>query len=176
MDVSKLSPSDQDNLRREIDIHRSLDCFNIVKFYGAFQEGSFVYLLLEYAENGSLYFFIHSLNGLPESLAVRFLHQVALALLHLHERGLMHRDVKPENVVFDGNFNAKICDFGWTVGVKEDEVRYSICGTFEYMSPEIVNRGAHNPKNDVWALGILLFEMLHGNAPFVAQSVQEMQH
>lgn len=78
-------------------------------------------------------------------------------------------------MVFDGDFNAKICDFGWTIGFQDKEMRQSLCGTFEYMSPEVVNQEPHDRQNDIWSLGILFYEMLHGNAPFVGNSVQEMQ-
>lgn len=87
----------------------------------------------------------------------------------------MHRDIKPENVVFDSDFNAKLCDFGWTASLQQKELRNSVCGTFEYMSPEVVYQKSHNSKIDIWALGILLYEMLHGLPPFKAKSMQDIK-
>lgn len=121
-----------------------------------------VYLLLEYAANGSLFFYIHSINGLPEMLALRFFYQTALAVQYLHDNKLIHRDIKPENILLDEHFNVKLCDFGWSCYLEDDDCRTSVCGTYEYMSPEILYAGAHTGKVDIWCLGILLYEMLHG--------------
>lgn len=133
-----------------------------------------VYFMLEYAGNGNLFFYIHIREGLPEGLALRFLYQTALALQHMHERNILHRDIKPENVLLDDNFNVKVCDFGWACKADDDEYRSSVCGTYEYMSPEIVYNRKHNKKVDVWCLGVLLYEMLHGTPPFKAQDLQEL--
>lgn len=73
-----------------------------------------VYFLLEYAENSSLFFYIHCQKGLPEILALRFAYQTALAIKYLHEKNLVHRDIKPENILFDREFKVKLCDFGWS--------------------------------------------------------------
>ncbi len=81
----------------------------------------------------------------------------------MHEKNIIHRDIKPENILFDSDFNVKLCDFGWSCFLQnDDDFRTSICGTYEYMSPEIVNNYTHNKKVDIWCLGILLYEMLHG--------------
>jgi len=130
-----------------------------------------IYILLEHAGNGNLYFYIHSREGLPEKLALRFFYQTALAVKHLHDRNIIHRDIKPENILFDENFNIKLCDLGWSVEHKEeDNMRETICGTYEYMSPEIVLKRKHDSKVDIWCLGILLYEMLHGAPPFSAEN------
>lgn len=97
-----------------------------------------VYLLLEYAGNGNLFFYIHSLDGLPEKLALRFFYQTAMAVSYLHQRNIIHRDIKPENILLDQNFNVKLCDLGWGCIHDDEGFRKSICGTYEYMSPEIV--------------------------------------
>lgn len=121
-----------------------------------------VYLLLEYAANGCLFFYIHSQDGLPEHLALRFFYQTALAVQYLHKNKLIHRDIKPENILLDSEFTVKLCDFGWSCYLEDDDYRNSVCGTYEYMSPEILDNSGHTNKVDVWCLGILLYEMLHG--------------
>lgn len=67
---------------------------------------------MEHAANGSLFYFIHNREGIPEHLALRFTYQLVKALIYMHQKGIVHRDIKPENVLLDKNFNAKLCDFG----------------------------------------------------------------
>lgn len=163
VDLSALGEQDLDNMRREIELHRSLVHPNIIRFYDCIQEGSFVYILLEYAANSCLYYYINTLYGMPEQLALRFFYQTVLAVKYLHEHNVIHRDIKPENIIFDADLTAKLCDFGWAAVLEStSDMRYSVCGTFEYMSPEIFYEQSHSTKTDIWCLGILLYEMLHG--------------
>lgn len=80
-----------------------------------------MYLLLEYAANGALFFYIHSAEGIPENLALRFFYQTALAVQYLHRNQCIHRDIKPENILLDDKMNVKLCDFGWSCFLKEDD-------------------------------------------------------
>ena len=134
-----------------------------------------VYILLEYASNGCLFHYIHPKHGLPENLALRFLYQTALGIKYLHDQNIIHRDIKPENLLLDDAFDVKVCDFGWSCYLDDNAVRSTICGTYEYMPPEIVNEQYHTSKVDIWCLGILLYEMLHGRAPFKASNLNEIK-
>ena len=78
----------------------------------------------------------------------------------------MHRDLKPENILLDKDYNIKLCDFGWSALYADDVLRETMCGTFEYMAPEIYKRKNQTKKTDVWSLGILLYELFHGHPPF----------
>lgn len=141
-----------------------------MRFCDCLQVGFRVYILLEYAANGCLFFYINPRAGLPEHLALRFFRQAALAVQYLHAQGIVHRDIKPENLLLDEQFDIKLCDFGWATALdSEHEFKTSICGTYEYMSPEIVYEQTHTAKTDVWCLGIFLYEMLHGRPPFKAE-------
>jgi serine/threonine protein kinase len=164
VDISSLSPAEVSNLRNEIALHRSINNQNVIQFVDCLQIGKLVYILLEYAGNGSIFFYIHSREGLPEKLALRFFYQTCLAVKYLHENKIVHRDIKPENILVDNLFNVKLCDFGWSCFLPDNHARTSICGTYEYMPPEIVNDidSSHTSKVDIWCLGILLYELLHG--------------
>ena len=135
---------------------------NIIRFFDALQDNHMVYFLLEYAANGCLFFFINCRYGLPEHIALRFFYETTLAVEYLHVNKIAHRDIKPENILLSRDFGIKLCDFGWSCYVEEGDIRTSVCGTYEYMSPEILDNMGHNHKVDIWCLGILLYEMLHG--------------
>lgn len=85
----------------------------------------------------------------------------------MHEHKIIHRDLKPENLLVSDKGNIKISDFGWAA-IKEgvDSMKNTFCGTFDYMAPEILENKPYNEKVDVWALGVLLFELTQGFAPF----------
>jgi serine/threonine protein kinase len=95
---------------------------------------------------------------------------------YLHRKKIAHRDIKPENLLIDSNFRIKLCDFGWSNVISKKNVRKSVCGTYEYMPPEVVNEQPQTLKADLWSLGILLYEMLHGKAPFRANSLDEIKN
>lgn len=164
IDLRLLSDREIQNLQNEIQLHRTLKHPNVINFIAHLFEGNHLYILLEHSANGCLFFYIHSIDGLSESIALRVLYQVSKATAYLHSKGIIHRDLKPENILFDDNFNAKVCDFGWSSVITTGEFRKTVCGTFEYMAPEMLLPGTINydHKLDVWCLGILLFEILHG--------------
>lgn len=87
---------------------------------------------------------------------------------------MVHRDLKPENLLLSSKFAVKLCDFGWATNLDQKELKRSICGTFEYMSPEIVFEAGHDHKVDIWAMGILLYEMLHGQTPFRGDGIESL--
>src|SRR3990167_7410948 len=171
--MKKISSVHNNNLRKEIKIHQSLRHPHIIRFEGAVQVEHMVYIMLEYADNGALFFFINPRTGMSEKFAFKFFYQTALALEYLHSKGIMHRDIKPENILLDRNYDSKLCDFGWCAEhgahLPDDE---SICGTYEYMPPEIVYEKSHNKEVDIWAIGVLLYELIHGRAPYTAESLK----
>ena len=84
----------------------------------------------------------------------------------MHKKNIIHRDLKPENLLIDTEGNIKLCDFGWSAEVSLLEKRKTFCGTIDYMAPEMIKNQPHDHSLDIWCLGILLYELLHGYAPF----------
>lgn len=150
------------NIDEEIRIHNLVFHPNIVQIIDFKETPDAIYILLDIAENGCVFFYIHSRRGLPEQIAIRFFYQTVLAVKYIHGMGILHRDIKPENLLLDSNYNILLCDFGWACSTFEYDKRQSICGTFEYMSPEIAMLKGHDIKTDIWSLGILLYEFIHG--------------
>ena len=154
-----------DLIHNEIDIHSKLNHPNIIKLYNMLETEEEINILLEYAQNGSLYSLIKRENGLPESLASKYFLQIVNAVYFLHQNNIIHRDIKPENILIGDNNLLKLCDFGWAKELTMNN-RSTFCGTVEYMAPEIVGSGKYDCGVDIWSLGILLYELLIGHSPF----------
>lgn len=161
-----------DIVKREIDIHRRLVHENIVRLYSYHEDEEMYYLILEYANSGTLFQLIKKSKGMEENYAFKYFIQTCAAVHFLHEQKLIHRDIKPENLLLNENDNVKLCDFGWCIELEIGN-RTTFCGTIEYMAPEIVKEMPYDKAIDVWSLGILLYELLHGYSPFKAENGDE---
>ena len=149
----------------EIKIQSKVCHPNIVKILYANESEKYFDIVLEYANKGNLFYYIKDNEYLSESQSFKIFIQIVNAIYFLHKNNFIHRDIKPENILlFDKNI-AKLCDFGWCVEFK-DEPRNTFCGTTEYMAPEMLNEKNYGKEIDIWSLGILLYEMLHGHSPF----------
>ncbi|KAK7200058.1 serine/threonine-protein kinase [Novymonas esmeraldas] len=184
-------------LRWEINLQRTLRHPHIVRLYSYFITSDCISLVLEYCGGGTLQARVKAApqRRLSERHASRYTRHVAKALVHLHDRGVAHRDLKLENVLIDADGVAKLADFGWSREVvssatplvaevvahggsaveaaEETEGRRTVCGTLDYLSPEMVRGDPHSAKTDVWSLGVMLAEMLTGTPPFYAPSTQD---
>ena len=134
--------------------------------YHYFEDGRNIYLILEYASNGTLFHYLKKVKRIPEEEAFIFFFQTAVGIDYLHKKKILHRDLKPENLLLDADRNIKVCDFGWSAELK-GEKRQTYCGTPDYMCPEMVwSQDGYDHTVDLWALGVLIYEMLHGYPPF----------
>lgn len=152
-------------LRREIEIQSHLRHTNILRLYGYFYDEKRVYLILEYAPNGELYRLLRKAGKFDERTAAKYIRQMTLALQYLHSKHVIHRDIKPENILLGLNGEAKIADFGWSVHAPNTR-RQTLCGTLDYLPPEMVEGKEHDRLVDLWSLGILCYEFLVGAPPF----------
>jgi len=154
-------------LRREVEIQSHLRHRNILRMYGYFYDAKRVYIILEYSPGGELYKKLVAKGRFSEPKAARYISDLAEALAYCHSKHVIHRDIKPENLLIGAYGEIKISDFGWSVHAPSSR-RNTLCGTLDYLPPEMVEGREHDEKVDVWALGVLLFEFLTGGPPFEA--------
>ncbi|CAG8470336.1 5863_t:CDS:2 [Ambispora leptoticha] len=152
-------------LRREVEIQSHLRHPNILRLFGYFYDDQRVYLILEYAAKGELYKKLKSCKRFTEKRASRYVNQMANALVYLHKKHVIHRDIKPENLLLGMNGELKIADFGWSVHAPNAR-RKTLCGTLDYLPPEMVEGREHDARVDLWSLGVLCYEFLVGIPPF----------
>lgn len=107
-----------------------------------------------------------------EEQAAKYIAQITNALKYCHEKKVIHRDIKPENLLIGAKGEIKIADFGWSVHAPSSR-RSTLCGTLDYLSPEMVNGQTHNEKVDLWSLGVLCYEFLVGKPPFESPTYDE---
>ncbi|MCQ2816636.1 MAG: protein kinase [archaeon] len=157
---------DFENVFTEINLQERLNHPNIVRLYSFSEDEDSFYLFMEFVEGKTLYSKVK--GGISEREANKYFRQIVSAMLLLHNNKLIHRDIKLENFLLTKDESqVKLCDFGWCVQLtKEEPLRTTICGTYDYMSPEMINEEAYDGSIDIWALGVLLFEILHGYSPF----------
>jgi serine/threonine protein kinase len=129
------------------------------------------FLMLEYAPGGELYGWLSREKRFTEEKTAKYISALSGALHHCHELDVIHRDIKPENLLLGMNDQIKIGDFGWSVHTKSGR-RKTMCGTLDYLPPEMVKREMHDFRVDVWCLGVLMYEFLFGSAPFFADDDQ----
>lgn len=147
---------------------------NILKMYGYFHDDKRIYLILEYAPNGELF---KELNAQPdkrfdEVRTATYVSQLADALKYCHSKKVIHRDIKPENLLLGMKGELKMADFGWSVHAPSSR-RNTLCGTLDYLPPEMVAGKTHDHTVDLWGLGVLCYECLVGTPPFLAKTYEE---
>uniref|UniRef100_A0A1B6LUN4 Protein kinase domain-containing protein n=1 Tax=Graphocephala atropunctata TaxID=36148 RepID=A0A1B6LUN4_9HEMI len=161
-------------LPREIEVVKGLRHTNLIRFLQAVETTHRVYIIMEYAENGSLLDIIRKDTVIEEEpRAKNWFSQLRDALEYCHEHGVVHRDVKCENLLMNSNFDLKLSDFGFARGHMRPRsdgtpvLSETFCGSYAYASPEILKGIPYDPTlSDVWSMGVVLFAMVFGKLPF----------
>eukprot|EP01129_Flabellula_baltica_P002945 TRINITY_DN12817_c0_g1_i1.p1 TRINITY_DN12817_c0_g1~~TRINITY_DN12817_c0_g1_i1.p1 ORF type:complete len:452 (+),score=130.24 TRINITY_DN12817_c0_g1_i1:59-1357(+) len=145
----------------------------IVRLNYAFQTSDKLYMIMDYINGGELFFHLKNETRFPEERVKFYAAEIALALMHLHDHGIIYRDLKPENILLDHEGHIVITDFGLSKEVFDDFTD-TFCGTPEYLAPEVLRGGGHTFPVDWWSLGTLMYEMIVGIPPFYSKSISVM--
>ncbi|CAD8133892.1 unnamed protein product [Paramecium pentaurelia] len=158
-------------LKNEINALRSFNSKHIMKLHDVFQTQNNTYIITEYCDSGDLNNYIRKRGRLDEQEATKILQCVVSAMVEMNKKGFIHRDIKPANILIDHSI-PKLADFGFAVPVHEARVqgRNFNVGTPLYMSPQALRQQGHTEQGDVWAIGVVFYEMLFGRTPFNGQS------
>lgn len=161
-------------VRQEVTIHSRLKHPAILELYTFFEDAHYVYLILELAHNGELAkHFKLGTHGLSEKAAADIFRQVLSGVMYLHTHNIIHRDLSLNNLLLTKDLNVKIADFGLATQLNgPDEKHVTMCGTPNYISPEVASREFHGLPADVWGLGCMLYTLLVGKPPFHTQHVK----
>jgi serine/threonine protein kinase len=138
-----------------------------------FRDKDQLYLVLDYVEGGNLYDFMKE-RPLDEPTIRSIFVQMLRAVDYLHQRKIIHRDIKPENILIDSDGNYRLCDFGFCAHFGLDDPRQTLCGTKDYLAPEVITSDVQDDKLDIWCLGVLLYEIIHKRPPFLAKNVAQL--
>ena len=146
-----------------------IDHPNIVKLFDVYETSTHFYLAMEHLTGGELFDRIVEKGFYSEKDAADALAQLASAISYLHERGIVHRDVKPENLLYaspEPNAPLKLADFGLCKALKENDITKTACGTPGYVAPEVLKRKGYAKEVDVWSIGVIMYILLCGFPPF----------
>ncbi|WP_227395571.1 Stk1 family PASTA domain-containing Ser/Thr kinase [Jeotgalibacillus aurantiacus] len=158
--------------QREAQSATSLAHPNIVSMYDVGDEDDYYYLVMEYVEGMTLKEYIKEFSPVSLDDAVKIMSQLTSAISHAHHNGIIHRDIKPQNILIDRDGTVKITDFGIAMALSATAMTQtnSVMGTVHYLSPEQARGGTASKKSDIYSLGIVMYEMITGRLPFEGES------
>ena len=176
--INRMKILSQDKLKDFLD--NEISCLelvrsnNIVRYYGKEQTSNNYYLIFEYCKNGTLEQMIKSRSPFDEHYSLNILDQLLLAFYELYKMNIIHRDLKPSNILIDDD-SIKLADFGFSKKLRgEFDLAKSIVGSPIYMAPELLQGKHYCKKADIWSLGIVLYEMLHGRCPYEEHTMNSL--
>ncbi|XP_036406181.1 MAP/microtubule affinity-regulating kinase 3-like isoform X7 [Megalops cyprinoides] len=176
IDKTQLNPTSLQKLFREVRIMKILNHPNIVKLFEVIETEKTLYLVMEYASGGEVFDYLVAHGRMKEKEARAKFRQIVSAVQYCHQKHIVHRDLKAENLLLDADMNIKIADFGFsnefTLGSKLD----TFCGSPPYAAPELFQGKKYNgPEVDVWSLGVILYTLVSGSLPFDGQNLKELR-
>jgi serine/threonine protein kinase len=162
-------------LTNEFEILKSLKHENIILLHETYydKENKNIYLVLDYYELGDLSKFLNK-KSLKEPFAKKYMKQLSNGLEYLYENNIMHRDLKPQNILVSKEYILKITDFGFARYMNNDIIIKTLCGSPMYMAPEIIKYKKYNNTSDLWSIGVIMYEMLFGSPPFKSTNFIEL--
>ena len=151
----------------ERDLLVKVKCPFIVNIKSAFQDIKYLYIVSDFMQGGDMYFHMHAAKRFDFQLTQFFISEIVLALEYLHKQNMVYRDLKPENILLDAKGHIKLTDFGLSKILSSSKDKaFTICGTKQYLAPEIFMNKGYEKTIDWWSLACLTYEMLTGNLPF----------
>ncbi|XP_028844026.1 serine/threonine-protein kinase MARK1-like isoform X3 [Denticeps clupeoides] len=176
IDKTQLNPTSLQKLFREVRIMKLLNHPNIVKLFEVIETEKTLYLIMEYASGGEVFDYLVAHGRMKEKEARAKFRQIVSAVEYCHQKRIVHRDLKAENLLLDADMNIKIADFGFsnefTIGSKLD----TFCGSPPYAAPELFQGKKYDgPEVDVWSLGVILYTLVSGSLPFDGQNLKELR-
>ena len=171
----KLSANDLTLAKREIEILKVCQHPNIVRLFDTYENANYIYIVVEFLKGGDLYnYLVNNHYKIPEGRVREIMHSLATALYYLHSYGIVHRDIKLENILLGSNGEAKLTDFGLSKMIGPNETCFEPFGTIGYAAPEIILGKGYGKEVDIWSLGIVLFILLTGHTPFDQESEEQL--
>ncbi|XP_013999294.1 MAP/microtubule affinity-regulating kinase 3 isoform X8 [Salmo salar] len=176
IDKTQLNPTSLQKLFREVRIMKILNHPNIVKLFEVIETEKTLYLVMEYASGGEVFDYLVAHGRMKEKEARAKFRQIVSAVQYCHQKHIVHRDLKAENLLLDADMNIKIADFGFSnefvMGSKLD----TFCGSPPYAAPELFQGKKYDgPEVDVWSLGVILYTLVSGSLPFDGQNLKELR-
>ncbi|XP_035240443.1 MAP/microtubule affinity-regulating kinase 4 isoform X5 [Anguilla anguilla] len=176
IDKTQLNPTSLQKLFREVRIMKGLNHPNIVQLFEVIETDKTLYLIMEYASGGEVFDYLVSHGRMKEKEARAKFRQIVSAVHYCHQKNIVHRDLKAENLLLDADSNIKIADFGFsnefTLGNKLD----TFCGSPPYAAPELFQGKKYDgPEVDIWSLGVILYTLVSGSLPFDGQNLKELR-
>lgn len=164
----------REKITQEIAIHRSMNHKHVVGFHGFFEDDQNIYIVLELCRKRSMMELHKRRKALTEPETRYYLRQILLGVLYLHEHHIIHRDLKLGNLFLNDDMEVKIGDFGLAAKLEFDgERKKTLCGTPNYIAPEILQKRGHSYEVDVWSIGCIMYTLLAGKPPFETNSLKE---
>ncbi|XP_071957874.1 serine/threonine-protein kinase SIK2-like [Antedon mediterranea] len=176
IDKTKLDESNLKKVYREVHIMKNLNHPHVIKLYQVMETKSMLYLVTEYAQNGEMFDYLDKNGRMSEKEAGQKFGQIVSAVDYCHKHNVVHRDLKAENLLLDGNMNVKIADFGFSNYFTVGKHLATWCGSPPYAAPEVFEGQQYEgPQLDVWSLGVVLYVLVCGALPFDAKTLPQLK-